>query len=278
MMQMRAGDFAARVRRWAALALALSVLAACGRADLYSAVPEQEANEMIAILLEAGIDADKQAGKDGMVGIAVDKGDMARAVELLKNRGYPRGSFSSMGEIFKKDGLISSPLEERVRFIYALSQELSDTISHIDGVISARVHVVLPENVGRNEKLIPSSAAAFIKYRDDYDFSTLVPQIKQLVSNSISDLTYENVSVILVPSKVVAAQPPAAASEMAEVLSIGVARESLPRFWALVGGLAGMLILALVVAGMQFLRARQQRTGDGVPTSLPAPAGGGHGD
>jgi len=48
--------------------------------------------------------------------------------------------------------------------IYALSEELSRTVSEIDGVISARVHVVLPENDPLRRDLVPSSASVFIRH------------------------------------------------------------------------------------------------------------------
>ena len=100
---------------------------------------------MLAALINAGMDAQKIAGKEGMVGLSVPASQVGRALDLLRAQGLPRERFAGMGEVFKKEGLISSPLEERARYLYALSQELGATLTKIDGVITARVHVVLPE-------------------------------------------------------------------------------------------------------------------------------------
>ena len=71
--------------------------------------------------------------------------DNSRAVELLKSQGYPRDKFAKIGEVFQKSGLVSSPTEERIRYMYALSQEIAETLTRIDGVMNARVHIVIPD-------------------------------------------------------------------------------------------------------------------------------------
>lgn len=83
--------------------------------------------------------------------------------------------------------------------IFALSQELSETVSEIDGVLSARVHLVLPDNDPLRQQLVPSSASVFIRHRASVPVNDLVPQVKLLVANGVAGLSYDKVSVILVP-------------------------------------------------------------------------------
>ncbi|KVU59699.1 YscJ/HrcJ family type III secretion apparatus lipoprotein [Burkholderia ubonensis] len=177
------------------------VLAGCSK-NLYENLSEQDANEMIAALFEDGIDASKQRsgnGKHWMV--TVRNSQFAGAIEILRDRGLPREKRDDLGVLFRKDGLVSTPTEERVRFLYGLSQELSSTIAAIDGVIVARVQIVLPNNDPLAQEVKPSSASVFIKYRADSSVGKIVPQIKTLVVNSVEGLTYERVSVTAVAAE-----------------------------------------------------------------------------
>lgn len=191
-----------RLRRCVRLlqaALLASLLAGCGqRVELMTAIAEPEANEIMAALQNAGIPVDKKPGKDGLVGIGIPADQVGRAVDLLREKGLPRERFAGMGQMFKKEGLISSPLEERARYLHALSQELGATLSQIDGVTLARVHVVLPERTLPGEAPVPSSAAVFIKHQDGYNMDTVQPLVRRLVSHSIPGLAPERVSIVLV--------------------------------------------------------------------------------
>ena len=181
-----------------ALALGLLLLSAC-KQELYSNLSERDANEMTAILLQNHIPAARDSSTPGVFSVMVDQSRFADAVEILKERGYPREDFATLGDIFSGEGLISSPMEERARFIFALSQELSRTINEIDGVLSARVHIVLPENDPLRSELAPSSASVFIRHDERARIQALLPQIKILVANSIEGLVYDKVSVALFP-------------------------------------------------------------------------------
>lgn len=176
-------------------------LTACDtRVELISNVSEGEANEALAALLQGGIKATKLPGKEGLVSLDVEEGGVAKAIAILRAEGLPRERYAKMGEVFRKEGLISSPLEERARYIWALSQEISATVSQIDGVVKARVHVVLPERSAGGDPSLPSSAAVFIKHKTRVNLEESVPQIKRLVANSIPGLSNEKVSVILIAS------------------------------------------------------------------------------
>lgn len=201
-------------------------------------MPESEANEVMGALLNAGIAAGKTPGKEGMVGLTVDAAEVGRAVDLLRQKGLPRERYAGMGEVFRKEGLISSPLEERARYIYALSQELRGTIALIDGVVAARVHVVLPERSTTSDPYTPSSAAVFIKHQDGVSLDTVLPQIRKLVTNSIPSLSAERISIVLISAQTIpGSPPPAAESKPASVAS------------AVVLALAAALVACIAGAG-----------------------------
>lgn len=179
-----------------ALLLAVCLVLAGCKVDLHANLDESDANQILAALIENGIGATKSSG-DGGYSVRVAESDIAAAVAILSAKGLPREKFETLGSAFQKSGLIASPFEERVRFVYALGEEVAATIREIDGVISARVHVVLPEEVQFGKPASPSSAAVFIKHDPLVDLAYLIPQIRRLVSSSINGLDYSAVTVLL---------------------------------------------------------------------------------
>jgi type III secretion protein J len=208
---------------------------------------EKEAVEMQAILLSQGIDCDKIAKKNNLWELRVSKSVLFQAIEILKGYGYPRDDFVDMATMFKKEGLVSSAMEERVRYIYALSQEIARTISKIDGLINARVHIVLPENDALSEYFQPSSASVFIKHRPSFDIQSQVHQIKQLVVNSVEGLSYEKVTVVPFSSSVLNR----ADIKYSRIFGIEIVSEYLPRFQILVYGL--IFCLSYTIAACCYL-------------------------
>ena len=162
---------------------------------LHSQLEERQANLVMAALLDDGIACRKTPGDEGAWNVMISESDFAAAANLLERRGLPRRSYHGVAEVFRKTGMVSSPSEERIRFMDALAQDLSRTISCIDGVVDARVHVVLPENDPFAKNTLPSSAAVAIRSRWNSDIADLVPSIKNLVKNSIEGLKYEKISV-----------------------------------------------------------------------------------
>lgn len=193
------------VRRLGWFALApLFLLAACSSQELYRGLGESEANEMVAALGSAGIDASKAQGEDEQWSVAVDQGDFARAVDVLRANGLPREKFDSLGTVFKKESFGGSATSEHMRLIYGLSQELSRTVREMPGVVQARVHLAIPEADALTKEAAPSSAAVFVKYRPGFDVRNQTGAIKTLMANSVEGLSYDRVSVVMVPAQVIA--------------------------------------------------------------------------
>ncbi len=205
-----------------ALVLGLAFMLSGCKGELYSRLSEKEANLMMALLLRNGIAADRLQAKDGSNTVRVEQERFADAVTLLNASGLPHAKFEDMGSIFSSNGLVSSPTEERVRLIHALNQELARTIMEIDGVISARVHVVLPKIDPLRHDQVPSSAASvFIKHDARAEIAVLLPQIKTLIANSVEGLTYDRVAVVFVrgSSDPVEVSPSTSIETTASVLS-----------------------------------------------------------
>ena len=243
--------------RWVQRALVLLVallLTAC-EAELYNNLDQRQANEMVGALQQRGIPAQRVAVKGGQYMVVVDKGRFAESIAVLKEAGLPKQEFQNMGQVFKKDGLISSPMQERAQMIFALSQELSRTVSEIDGVLSARVHLVLPENDPLRQQLVPSSASVFIRHRSNTPVGNLVPQVKMLVANGVAGLSYDKVSVILVPVDLQKANQ-GQDLEMVSFFGLWMQRDNLAQAMWMFFGLVALVVLLAGALGVVLFRQR----------------------
>lgn len=250
------------------LSLAFMLNGCSDRVELHRQLSEQEANEVIAELADKHIRAQKIPAKDGVV-VAVNATDIGRAVRTLEAAGLPRVARATLGDTFRKEGVISTPLEERARYIYALSQELEATLSNIDGVIVARVHVVLPERIAPGEPVQPASASVFIKHDPRLDPDNIRARVRRMVASSIPGMATavdnpQKLTVIFVPATAYQEQ-----QRLAYFGPFLIPGDDLG-FWRATFTFS-LLGVVLVVVALLFLRNRRQ------PLSVPAqPTGPSH--
>lgn len=235
--------------------------------ELHRKLSEQDANEVISELESKQIRAQKISTKDG-VAVRVKAKDIGRAVRTLEAVGLPRHARSTLGDIFRKEGVISTPLEERARYIYALSQELEFTLSNIDGVIVARVHVVLPERVAPGEPVQPASASVFIKHDLRLDPDSTRSRIRRLVASSIPGMTMtadnpQKLTVVFVPA--------AAYNEQQQLSRVGpfLIPEQDTHFWSVVLIAVAALLIFTIGWGLRS-RRRPDNTSELLLATPPA--------
>jgi type III secretion protein J len=234
------------------------LLSGCGVVTLFNNLEETEVNEMIAILKQYGISATKIIGKESCA-LSVPSGSFSVAIDLLNAQGYPLPKYQTLGDVFKKSGLVSSPLEERVRFMNALAESIALTLSKVPGVLKSRVHIVLPENDPYAEKVTPSSAAVFLAYRSDSMVEDYVRDIKYLVTNSIEGLEYDKVTVALFPVTLPPLPKALGKSDtLFSIAGIEMTEGSKMQFFVIIGILVA-IILGLLGAMASMLMAAKRK-------------------
>jgi type III secretion protein J len=237
------------------------LLSGCG-VTLFNSLTETEANEVVAALGTAGISSTKETVDDRRWSVQVAQAELPNALATLRQQGLPRERFDNLGELFKKEGLMSTPTEERVRFLHGVSQQLSETISLLDGVLAARVHIVMPAPDPLSDKTKPSSASIFVKHRNDVNLELIAPAIRTMVLRGVEGLTYENVSVSFFPAEVAPKPDP---MRMLNVMGVDVPAKSLDTLRMVVLA-PSLLLLALLVAVL--LRYRRHIADDWVEVRL----------
>jgi len=91
-------------------------------------------------------------------------------------------------------------MQEKTKFISALSGELQQTLEEEDSILKARVHINVPmmEKTTKKNAGLSGSAAVFIKMssRSNGNNSISDDAIKLLIANSAGGMTAEDVTVI----------------------------------------------------------------------------------
>ena len=159
---------------------------------LYGRLGEKEAAEVVASLEAQGVKY--QIGPTGN-SIYVPSDRVHRIRMDLAAKGIPGGEGVGF-EIFDRSNFGISDFVQRTNFIRALQGELARTISQVNGVRSARVMVVIPENrlllKGPDSR---PTASVFVEVGSALP-TDAVNSIRSLVANAVEGLHMDDVAVI----------------------------------------------------------------------------------
>ena len=257
----------------AAVLLVVFAFSAC-KAEIQHGLDESQANRIVSELRRAGIDAHKvrEKGRKPTFAVEVPKAAAAKSFEVLLAKNLPRRKHDGIADVFGKPGLVPTSTEEHMRMVYALSGELAETISRMDGVLDARVLLVVPEKKPFADPNAPKEkprASVFLKVSPGQQAPS-VDQVRALVAGAVPNLDVKDVTVVSqtgpkLPDKA----PPVQESD------------SLYKYVAM-ASLAGIVILGLLVVYLALrlkkVRLSAQRRGhqaDRTGTSLTSAGGTG---
>jgi len=163
------------------------------RTTLFASLPDSEKSKVLEALANSGIEAAIDAAT-GEVTVPVN--DYHRSKITLASQGLPSASedgYKGLNSI----PMGSSKSVELMRLKQAQEIELAKSITEIDTIMSARVHLAIPEKsvFARNQQ--PPTASVFVQLANGRTLGTQqVNAIIHLVSSSIPSLSKDNVTVI----------------------------------------------------------------------------------
>ena len=215
---------------------------------------EKAANELQTVLLAQGIKAEKtlEPGKKPTWAITVPDAEAEAAVQLLATLGLPKTKARGFADM--KSSLVPTPMEQQVQYLELLAGELEQTLEATEGVLSARVHIVIAATPRAGQAQAPSRASALWKVRPGMAarVKAVREDLRQLIAGGVQGLSAEDVALV-VDEVVLPPSQPARATHQPWLrwLAAGL------------GGLVTLLSAVLVVTGLQ-LKARRQ------PSDAPA--------
>ena len=173
--------------------MAYLILQKPSRTTLYSSLPEAEKMRVVEALKNAGVDVilDPTTGE-----VLVPTSDYHNSRIMLAAQGLP----ASVPEGYS--GLNDMPMGtsrsvESMHIKQAQELELARSISEIDTVLAARVHLALPEKSVFVRSNPDPTASVFLQLANGRSLGrTQVEAIIHLVSSSVPGLNKENVTVI----------------------------------------------------------------------------------
>jgi type III secretion protein J len=245
--------------------LFILLLCATGcRERIQHGLDERQANELQTVLVERGLDARKvpEAGKKPTWAIEVIEEQASDAVRILAELGLPRPMSEEGCDVFGGSGLVRTPVEEQLCRVRVMERGLEKTLQTVEGVLIARVHLVVPPPPRPGQQPVPAKASAMLRVAPGHaeQIKGSRELLRSLIAGGVEGLSLDAVSLMVdeVSTRVVAPTP--AGSPLAR-----------PRVL--------LAVLALFVTGLSVglvlvtLRLRHYRAQvESKPVTPPAPA------
>lgn len=161
---------------------------------LYGNLSDQEVLEISTALNQAGI---KFEVNETTGAIMVDAPQVHEARMKLAGSGLPKGSGTGYELLDKDQGFGTSQFVETTRYQRAVEGELAKTISSLNNVQSARIHLAIPkQSAFVRDRKKPTASVMLNLYQGRIMSPEQASSIAHLVASSIPNLEVEDVTVV----------------------------------------------------------------------------------
>jgi type III secretion protein J len=225
---------------------------------------ERQANRIITLFAANKIDAMKLAdtsGREVKWTIMVNKSDVANAIALLQKHNLPRDPEKGFEGVYGQTGMIPTATEEKAKYLMALSGEVNNTLRQIDGVLDARVHLVIPRDQilrNPNDPKPQPRASVLLVTRKSPAPAVKMSDIQRLVAGSLEDLEVKNVTVVFAPQGDAPTADGVGGDALAgtsNVLGLKVAADDANKLKMILGLVSFLMVIFVILFIWSFIRS-----------------------
>jgi len=171
---------------------------------LFSGLEGQDAAKIVEKLKEKKIPYEL---KDGGATVMVDQSTVYETRLALASEGLPENSYVGY-ELFDKTNLGMSEFVQKLNHKRALEGELTRTITSLEEVKKARVHIVIPEKTLFAKDQKEPTASVTLHLKSGRSLSKVsIEGIQNLLAASVEGMTIEHVTVVDSRGKILSESP-----------------------------------------------------------------------
>ncbi|HEX2730689.1 MAG TPA: hypothetical protein VHM70_03760 [Polyangiaceae bacterium] len=182
---------------------ALCSLPGCNGVPLAENLADSEANRVLVELGDNAVGAEKRPdpGHEGRYTVQVNDEELPHALAVLRSAGLPAEAPPGVLEALGESGLVASRKTEQARLVIGTAGELERSLSALDGVVGARVHLSIPDDdpLALSDQKKPASASVLIRHKGSSP-PLLATDVQRLVAGAIGGLDPERVVVVFTSS------------------------------------------------------------------------------
>ncbi len=189
------------------LAISAAFLGGCAEEVVAHLQLERDANHILVVLEQGGIDAKKmkdEESRDLRFNVHVPQEQAQQALSILEARDLPKTERQDTAAMFSEGGMIPTTQQERAKREVGIRGDIINSLRHVPRVVRVEAAVSIPESDPLrdiNQEPPKPKASVIVVYRpDESNTPPLTPEdVQKFVQAALPEVRTSAVSVLLMP-------------------------------------------------------------------------------